>query len=196
MGSERAVSWPAGDARRGWQPQLRGGGRGSRDSSAVRWSPARRWGQEGRRRASTSGARGACARAGRQRSRQTLIDRERALLDLRPGQHRHAFGDLSKGLLGLPLQALVAAQGERLEVGANHLPFICMLGQRVLGEYTVLVADDEAVLGLANPNLPSGRFIRARVPAARAAYKPVAGDPSTLQNPGSVRRQTLCGAQT
>src|SRR5260370_188156 len=195
MGSERAVSWPAGDARRGWQPQLRGGGRGSRDSSAIPWAPARRWGQEGRRRASTSGARGACARAGRQRSRQALIARERALLDLRPGQHRHAFGDLSKGLLGLPLEALVAAQGERLEVGANHLPFIRMLGQRVLGEYTVLVADDEAVLGLANPNLPSRVFSWGRLPAAGVADKAVAGDPSTLQNQGSVRRQILDGAQ-
>src|SRR5260370_10296736 len=195
MGSERAVSWPAGDARRGWQPQLRGGGRGSRDSSAIPWSPARRWGQEGRRRASTSGARGACARAGRQRSRQALIDRERALLDLRPDQHRHLFGDLGKGLLGLPLQALVAAQGERLEVGTNHLPFICTLGQRVLGEHPVLVADDQAVLGLPNPNLASRVFGRGRAPAAGVADKAVAGDPSTLQDQGSVGRQVLGGAQ-
>src|SRR5712692_4203850 len=155
MGSERVWSWPAGAARRGWRPQLRADGRGSRDSSAIPWSPARRWGREGRRRASTSGARGACARAGRRRSRHTFIERERSFLHLRADQHRHAFGDLSKGLLGLPLQALVAAQGERLEVGTNHLPFICMLGQRVLGEHSVLVADDEAVLGLANPNLAS-----------------------------------------
>src|ERR1700737_4514475 len=155
MGSEPGASWPAGAARRGWQPQLRADGRGNRDSSATLWSPARRWGRGGQRLASTSSARGACARVGKRRSRQALVDRQRSLLDLWPSQHRYAFGDLSKGLLSLPLQTLVAAQGERLEVGANHLPFIWALGQRVLSEDPVLVADDEAVLGLANPNLAS-----------------------------------------
>src|SRR5712692_7899322 len=160
MGSERVWSWPAGGARRGWQPQLRADGRGSRDSSAIPWSPARRWGRGGRRHASTSNARSACAPAGRRRSRQTLVDRQGSLLHLGSGQHRHASGDLGEGLLGLPLQALVAAQGERLEVGTNHLPFIWVLSQRVLGEHPVLVANDEAVLGLANPNLASGVFSR------------------------------------
>src|SRR6266851_7144081 len=169
MGSGPDASWPAGAARRGWQPQPRADGRGSPSSSATPWSPARRWGREGRRLASTSGARDACARVGRRRSRQTLVDRQWSLLHLWPGQHRHAFGDLGEGLLGFPLQALVAAHGERLEVGTNHLPFICMLGQRVLGEHSVLVADDETVLGLANPHLASGVFSWGRIPAAGIA---------------------------
>src|SRR5258708_5356468 len=160
MESEPAVSWPASVVRRDWQPQLRGVGRGSPSSSAIPWSPARRWGRGGRRRASTSSARGACARAGRRRSRQTLVDRQRSLLHLWPDKHWYAFGDLGEGLLGLPLQALVATQGERLEVGSNHLPFIGALGQRVLGEDPILVADEEAVLGLANPNLASSVFGR------------------------------------
>src|SRR5579864_6106245 len=70
-----------------------------------------------------------------------------------------------------------------------------MLGQRVLGEHPVLVADDQSVLGLANPNLPSGVFNWGRVPAAGVADKAVAGDPSTLQDQGSVGRQVLDGAQ-
>src|SRR5712691_4703634 len=195
MGSEPGASWPAGAARRGWQPQPRADGRGSPSSSATPWSPARRWGREGRRLASTSGARDACARAGKRRSRQALIDRQWSLLPLWPGQDRHAVGDLGEGLLGLPLQALVAAHGERLEVSANHLPYICMLRQRVLGEHPVLVADDQAVLGLANPNLAAGVFGRGRIPAAGVADEAVAGYPSTLQDQGSVGRQVLDGAQ-
>src|SRR5712692_6764603 len=195
MGSERDWSWPAGAARRGWRPQLRADGRGSRDSSAIPWSPARRWGRGGQRRASTSSARGACGRVGKRRSRQTVVDRQRSLFNLWPGQHRYAFGDLSKGLLGLPQQALVAAQGECLEVGANHLPFIWALGQRVLGEHAVLVADEEAVLGLANPNFASRVFGRGRIPAAGVADKAVASDTSTLQDQGAVGRQVLNGAE-
>src|SRR5216684_8760727 len=195
MGSEPAASWPAGAARRDWQPQPRADGRGSPSSSATPWSPARRWGQEGRRPASTSSARGACARAGRRRSRQTLVDRQRSLLHLGADQHRHASGDLGEGLLRLPLQALVAAQGEGLEVGPNHLPFICMLRQRVLGQHPVLVADDQSVLGLANPNLASGVFSWGRVPAAGVADEAVAGDASTLQDQGPEGRQVLDGAQ-
>src|SRR5258708_18630886 len=90
---------------------------------------------------------------------------------------------------------MVAAHGERFEVGANHLPFIWRLGQRVVGENPVLVADDQAVLGLANPNLASGVFGGGGIPAAGVADKAVAGDPSTLQDQGSVGRQVLDGAQ-
>src|SRR5712692_7173534 len=165
MESEPGASWPAGAARRGWRPQLR------------------------------ADARGACGRVGRLRSRHTFIERERSFLHLGADQHRHAFGDLSKGLLGLPQQALVAAQGECLEVGANHLPFIWALGQRVLGEHAVLVADEEAVLGLANPNFASRVFGRGRIPAASVADKAVASDTSTLQDQGAVGRQVLNGAE-
>src|SRR5229473_4543735 len=195
MGSEPGASWPADGAQRDWQPQLRADGRGSPSSSAIPWSPARRWGREGQRRASTSAARGACGHVGRRRSRQTLVERQRSLLHLGSDQYRPLLGDLSEGLLSLPLQALVAAQGEGLEVGPNHLPFICMLRQRVLGQHPVLVADDQSVLGLANPNLASGVFSWGRVPAAGVADEAVAGDASTLQDQGPVGRQVLDGAQ-
>src|SRR5260370_17015464 len=81
---------------------------------------------------------------------------------------------------------MVAAHGERFEVGANHLPFIWTLGQRVLGENPVLVADDQAVLGLANPNLASGVFGGGGIPPAGVADKPRPADPSTPQDKGSV----------
>jgi hypothetical protein len=47
---------------------------------------------------------------------------------------------------------LVAARSERFEVGADDLAFVRSFSQRVLGEDLVLVADDQLVFGLSNPN--------------------------------------------
>ncbi len=56
----------------------------------------------------------------------------------------------------------------------------------VLGEDLVLVADDQLVFGLPDPNFPSGVFDRRRVPAAGVGHETVPGNPPALEDQRAV----------
>src|SRR5258708_17486409 len=79
-----------------------------------------------------------------------------------------------------------AASVERFEVGADDLAFVRSFSQRGLGEDLVLVADDQLVFGLPDPNFPSGVFNWRRVPAAGIGHEAVTGNPAAFQDQRAV----------